>query len=71
MQREFRPVAVTFPDGVRSVPAHSEPLQPFSYSAGPLSPIQRLVPADMPGWLFSQLITGQWFASKSLVDADA
>ncbi|MES0071908.1 hypothetical protein [Mesorhizobium sp. M0058] len=71
MQRDIRPVAVTFPDGVRSVPAHSEPLQPFSYSTGPLPPIQRLVPVDMPGWLFSQIITGEWIAIKTLVDADA
>lgn len=59
----MRSVLVTFPDGVRSVPAHVEEM-PFSNIRSRRNLVPNTVPDPIDGYIFKQTLGGDWFACR-------
>ena len=65
-------IKVKFPQGVREVPAHFETDNGSYFSRDPCPSIPCLVPDDMCGWCFEQIIGEiegtSWLAFPAMID---
>lgn len=61
-------ITVLFPDGEREIPAHFNHI-PLTAIGSPdaLKHVPMLIPDDMQGWTFHQLMTGEYVALSATV----